>query len=132
MGEPIWNQFLTERDKAVFGAAGYGARAGFGQRPAVIVVDVNYNFTGDRDEPILESIKRWRNSCGSAGWKAIPALQKLIGAARAKRLPVIYSTGTRRADNRDARGWSRKNSRKAPDASTRATNLGGKPILAEL
>src|SRR5258706_14400558 len=45
MGEPIWNQFLTERDKAVFAAAGYGARAGFGTRPAVVVVDVNYNFT---------------------------------------------------------------------------------------
>jgi len=23
--EPIWNKFLTERDKAVFAAAGYGA-----------------------------------------------------------------------------------------------------------
>ena len=27
MSEPIWNQFLTERDKAVFSASGYGARA---------------------------------------------------------------------------------------------------------
>ncbi len=65
MAEPIWNQFLTERDKAVFAAAGYGARAGFGQRPALLVIDVNYNFCGDRREPILESIKRWRNSCGA-------------------------------------------------------------------
>ena len=24
MSEPIWNQFLTERDKAVFAASGYG------------------------------------------------------------------------------------------------------------
>ena len=30
MAEPIWNEFLTERDKKVFAAAGYGARAGFG------------------------------------------------------------------------------------------------------
>ena len=30
MSEPIWNQFLTERDKAVFAASGYGARGGFG------------------------------------------------------------------------------------------------------
>ena len=27
MSEPIWNKFLTDRDKAVFGASGYGARA---------------------------------------------------------------------------------------------------------
>ena len=33
MSEPIWNQFLTERDKAVFGSSGYGARQGFGKRP---------------------------------------------------------------------------------------------------
>ncbi|HZN32150.1 MAG TPA: hypothetical protein VFB88_22555, partial [Xanthobacteraceae bacterium] len=29
MSEPIWNKFLTERDKAVFGTSGYGARGGF-------------------------------------------------------------------------------------------------------
>ena len=28
MSEPIWNKFLTERDKAVFAAGGFGARAG--------------------------------------------------------------------------------------------------------
>ena len=34
MTEPVWNKFLTERDKVVFAAAGYGVRAGFGKRPA--------------------------------------------------------------------------------------------------
>jgi len=60
----IWDDILTERDKQVFAAAGYGKRQGFGNRPAVIVVDVNYNFVGDIPEPILESIKKYRNSCG--------------------------------------------------------------------
>ena len=55
MSEPIWNQFLTERDKAVFAASGYGARGGFGKRPALLVIDVNWAFCGDRPEPILES-----------------------------------------------------------------------------
>ena len=50
----IWDAYLTERDKAVFGSAGYGKLAGFGRRPVVLVVDVNYNFVGDRPEPILE------------------------------------------------------------------------------
>src|SRR5687768_14010808 len=65
MSEPVWNRFLTERDKEVFAAAGYGTRQGYGKRPALLVVDVNYNFCGDRPEPIQESIKRWRNSCGA-------------------------------------------------------------------
>jgi maleamate amidohydrolase len=32
MDERIWDKFLTERDKTVFAASGYGARAGFGKR----------------------------------------------------------------------------------------------------
>src|SRR3989442_3102212 len=68
MAEPIWNRFLTERDKAVFAAAGYGARAGFGNRPALLVIDVNYNFCGDRRElrwfaPVPARIC----ACGSSG-----------------------------------------------------------------
>ena len=77
MSEPVWNKFLTERDKQVFAAAGYGARAGFGTRPALLVIDVSYAFCGDRPEPILESIKRWRNSCGAESWVAIGHIKRL-------------------------------------------------------
>ena len=66
MAEPIWNRFLTERDKAVFAASGYGARAGFGKRPALLVIDVNWAFCGDRPN------RSWNRS--SAG--AIPAAPK--------------------------------------------------------
>ena len=71
MSEPIWNRFLTERDKAVFAAGGFGARAGFGKRPALLVIDVNWAFCGERPEPILQSIKRWRTSCGEEAWAAL-------------------------------------------------------------
>jgi nicotinamidase-related amidase len=56
----------------------------------------------------------------------------LIGAAHAKRLPVIYSTGTRRPDNWDAGGWAWKNNRNAEDVTTRVTNLDGNTIVAEI
>jgi maleamate amidohydrolase len=132
MTEPIWNQFLSERDKQVFGTAGYGARQGFGKRPAVLIIDVNYNFCGEKPEPILESIKRWRNSCGEDAWDGIKAIQKLLVAARAKDLPVIYSTGTRREDNWDAGSWSWKNSRNGERVSTEKTKLDGNTIVAEI
>ena len=38
MPEPIWNKFLTARDKAVFATSGYGARQGFGKRPALLIM----------------------------------------------------------------------------------------------
>ena len=42
-----WDDVLTQRDQQVFALSGYGKRGGFGQRPAVLVIDVNYNFVGD-------------------------------------------------------------------------------------
>ena len=61
MNERIWDKFLTERDKTVFAASGYGARAGFGKRPALLVIDVNWAFCGERPQPILESIRAPRD-----------------------------------------------------------------------
>ncbi len=132
MNEPIWNQFLTARDKQMWAASGYGTRVGFGSRPALIVIDVNYNFTGDRSEPILESIKRWRNSCGAEAWNAVPVIRSLINAAHYKGVPVIYSTGVKRPDNWDAGGWAWKNRRNAEDVAKNTSNLDGNAIIAEL
>jgi maleamate amidohydrolase len=132
MSEPIWNEFLTERDKAVFSAAGYGARAGFGKRPALLVIDVSYAFTGDKPgEPILESIKRWRNSCGAESWISIGHIKKLIDKAHDKQLPVIYTTGVRRPDMWDSGGWTRKNTR-SMEAPKTASNRHGYEIVDEI
>jgi len=105
MTERIWDKFLTERDRQVFAAAGYGAPQGFGQRPALVIVDVNYFFCGDRPEPILESIKRWRNSCGEDAWPAIKVIKRLIDGARDKGVPVVYTTGNARPDLWNRGSW---------------------------
>jgi nicotinamidase-related amidase len=133
MPDRVWETFLTEEDKAVFAASGYGARAGFGKRPAILIVDVSYNFCGDRPEPILESIKRWPNSCGERAWIAVAAIQKLIEAARAKTLPIIYTTNVYRADRWDLGLLGEKNARAQEWSSgTAATNLQGDAILTEI
>ena len=132
MSEPIWSEFLTERDKAVFAASGYGARGGFGKRPALLVIDVNWAFCGDRPEPILESIKRWRNSCGEDAWKALPYIRSLIDKCHEKGVPVLYTTGVRREDNWDSGSWGWKNSRNEEDRRTVVTNLDGNEIVAPL
>jgi hypothetical protein len=36
MNKRIWDKFLTGRDKTVSTAGGFGARAGFGKRPALL------------------------------------------------------------------------------------------------
>jgi maleamate amidohydrolase len=130
MSEPIWNRFLTERDKEVFAAGGFGARAGFGKRPALLVIDVNRAFCGERPEPILESIKRWRTSCGAEAWTALEYIKQLIDAAHGKGLPVIYTTGERRADNWDAGSWRWKSTRGEEAAVSAHSGIDGNEIVA--
>ncbi len=132
MTERIWDKFLTARDKAVFASAGYAKPQGFGKRPAILIIDVNYAFCGDRPEPILESIKRWPNSCGEDAWTAIPHIQSLLGAARAKRLPVIYTTGGFRQDGWDFGSWRWKNSRIDDWRDKPKRNIDGDAIVAEI
>src|SRR5438874_5203239 len=80
----VWDDVISERDRRVYDKAGYGQHGGFAERPALLVVDVTYDFTGDRDEPILDSIDKFRNSCGEAAWASLPRMRELIAAARAK------------------------------------------------
>src|SRR5271167_3983955 len=132
MREPIWNKFLTERDKAVFAAGGFGARAGFGKRPALLVIDVNWAFCGERSEPILESIKRWRTSCGEESWVALEHIKLLIDTAHAKGLPVIYTTGERRPDNWDAGSWRWKSARGDEAPTTIHGEVDGNEIVTAI
>ena len=130
MSQRIWDKFLTKRDKAVFAAGGFGARAGFGKRPALLVIDVNWAFCGERPEPILDSIKRWRTSCGEDSWVALDYIKQLIEAARAKGLPVIYTTGERRSDNWDAGSWRWKGTRGDETSGTAHDDIDGNEIVA--
>jgi maleamate amidohydrolase len=131
MKPPIWDKFLTDRDKAVFSAGGFGARMGFGKRPALLVVDVNYAFCGDKPEPILESIRRWPTSCGEEAWEGVRVIQRLIEAARAKGLPVIYTTNKKRPDMWDNGSWSWKNTRQNERLRTQ-TNLDPNAVVHEI
>jgi maleamate amidohydrolase len=127
----IWDDVVTDTDLEVFRAAGWGRRAGYGRRPAVMVIDVNYNFCGDSDEPILESIKRWRYSCGGVAWsRGIPAIRSILDVARRKRLPVIYTTNPRRADGFDLGKWALKSHR--ADDQVDVMGHKGNEIVAEV
>lgn len=88
---PVWDRFLTEQDKEVFAASGYGAFLGIGERPALVVIDVTYAFSGEKNEPLLDSIAKWHFSCGPYAWDAVPHIQKLLAAFREKNMPIFYT-----------------------------------------
>ncbi|SFT91092.1 isochorismatase family protein [Sedimentitalea nanhaiensis] len=125
MSERIWDKFLTEKDKRVFQLAGYGKRGGFGSRPALFIIDVQYNFTGDEPgEAHEEGLKKYRTHCGEAGWKAVPYIERLLKLAREKNLPVFYTVSERRPDMIDSGvqvGKSHRGSEKTSTEGSHAT-----------
>jgi nicotinamidase-related amidase len=98
----IWDKFLTQRDKKVLAASGYGKRGGFGTRPALFIIDVQYNFCGDKPEDILEGLKQYRTHCGREAWRAVEHIAPLLELAREKNIPVFYTESARRPDMIDS------------------------------
>jgi maleamate amidohydrolase len=102
----IWDDLLSAQDRQVFEAYMGNATRELGKRPAIVVVDVNYAFVGLKPEPILESIKTFRTSCGDVGWAVIPRLQALIALGRELGIPIVYSTT--RTDQMRGAGWANR------------------------
>ncbi|MBI4525876.1 MAG: isochorismatase family protein [Deltaproteobacteria bacterium] len=92
MAERVWDRFLTEQDRAHV-AMKPPRRIGFGQRPALLLIDLYRWVFGNKPEPILEATKNWPGSCGTAGWNSLPYIQKLLGTAREIGIPIIHITG---------------------------------------
>lgn len=79
----VWDDVLNEQDKQMFSKAGMGGRGRFGERPALLIVDMTYGFADSR----------FRLGCSETGYPAVDATARLLHKARAKRIPVIYTRG---------------------------------------
>jgi maleamate amidohydrolase len=84
-------------DEEFFRQRGFGLKIGFGERPALLVVDMLKGFT-DPDMPL-----------GSNLDAQIEAQEPLLAAAHERHIPVIFSTVMyHEADVRDAGIWALK------------------------
>lgn len=92
MAPRVWDPFLTPADKASLSARPHRVW-GYGERPALVLIDLYRWVFGDRRQPLLEAIKEWPATCGPQAWDALPHLQRLLGAARAAEIPIVYLTG---------------------------------------
>lgn len=89
----IWDRYLSEQDRAHIRRKPNRSR-GFGERPALLLIDLYRSAFGDRPEPLLDAVKTWPSSCGLAGWNALPHIQRLLAAARAAGIPVVHTRGS--------------------------------------
>jgi len=112
----VWDSFLTEQDRAHLAMSPH-RHTGFGERPALLLIDLYRWVFGDKPEPLLEAIKTWPGSCGLAAWRAIPPLQTLLQVAREASIPIVHMTGL---DHAGVAGWSVRREVAQPAATDHA------------
>ncbi len=89
--ETTWRDNIPPEEWLVYEAAGFGRSSGWGERPALLIIDVQYRTVGLKPLPLMESIREYfPTSCGEAGWRAVKALVPVVESARAADIPVIY------------------------------------------
>ncbi|MEW2507444.1 isochorismatase family protein [Amycolatopsis sp. CA-161197] len=91
MSDRPWSDVITADDEARYEAAGFGKPAGLGERPALLIIDVQYRTVGNSPKPFFESVAEdYRTSCGQAGWDAVANISRLLTTFRAAGWPVLY------------------------------------------
>jgi maleamate amidohydrolase len=80
-----------------------------GERPAVLAIDLYKSAYRGGDKPVTEANREFPGSCGENAWAAVEPTRKVLEAARAAGVPVIYTTrrvhtGPVRSTHRDTTG----------------------------
>jgi len=102
---------LTDDDKAHL-AASHHQPIGFGEKPALLLIDIYRGVFGDERKPLLEGIKTYPGYTGPGGWDAIEHVRRLLGMAREAGIPVIHATG-----NVEVPHWSDRRERMRPPST---------------
>ena len=85
-----WTNFVPAEDIRRYEAAGFGRPTGFGQRPALLIIDVQYRTVGTERRPYWEALDEFKTSCGEAGWRAVDHIAPLLATFRRRGHPVLY------------------------------------------
>jgi nicotinamidase-related amidase len=90
--EPEWAGLVTPEDLRVYELAGFGQPGQLGDRPALLIIDIQYRTVGPTRAPIETAIReQYRTACGEYGWQAIDRLVPVLQQARDSKVPVIYA-----------------------------------------
>ena len=85
-----WDNVISEEEQRAYRAAGFGNPSGVGERPALLIIDVQYRTVGTEPKPFWEAIKEFPTSCGEIGWNAMRKIVLLLAEFRANGWPVLY------------------------------------------
>ena len=85
-----WDGVVTEEEKEIYRAAGFGKPSGLGNRPALLIIDVQYRTVGTKPAPFREAVKEFPTACGQVGWDAVRNIERVLALFRERGWPVLY------------------------------------------
>jgi nicotinamidase-related amidase len=85
-----WDGIIPQGEKDAYRAAGFGRRTGLGQRPALLIIDVQYRTVGTKPLPFWEAIQEFPTACGQVGWDAVHQIARVLSLFRQKNWLVLY------------------------------------------
>src|SRR5690606_12902473 len=85
-----WHGIIPESEISIYQKAGWGAPAGVGKRPALLVIDVQYRSMSYAPMPIEQAIESMPTSCGEYGCHPVPLIARLLDVFHELAAPVIY------------------------------------------
>ncbi len=113
----IWDDLIPDSDRRMFAKAGMGGSLGFGEKPAVVVVDITYGFTDSR----------YPLGASEMGTPTTQAIRRLLEAARPKGLPVFFTVPGARVTAAEKGHW-----KMTPNQPSEAGLPGPNQIVKEL
>lgn len=103
MNERPWDRFLSEADRETLRRGQFQKRMGFGQRPAIVVIDAQKYMVGEEGRDA-----QWPSSCGAVGRRAAAEIARLVATAQQAGVPCFFSRFELAADGSDIGVYGRK------------------------
>jgi maleamate amidohydrolase len=97
----IWDSYLADDERARLANAGFSHRVGYGERPALVVIDVQNYMIGDRSLGDDE-LTFYPSSCQAMGRGALVKINSLCEAFRRHGHPVIDTRFSLASDGSNA------------------------------
>lgn len=123
----LWENFLTDEDRAVLARGKFGRRMGFGKKPAVLVIDAQRYMVGSAEDE-----KSWPSSCGEVGRESMRYIAQIVEAAQQVEVPCIFTRFEIDPSGSDMGVYRRKRDLLQSDRWCLAGTLGAElsPLLA--
>ncbi|MPZ52966.1 MAG: isochorismatase family protein [Acidimicrobiia bacterium] len=77
----VWSSYVSEEDQARYERIGFGGSTGLGDRPALVVIDVQKRTV----------LPEYEASCAPYAHEALPTIARLLDAFRSRSLPTVIA-----------------------------------------